>query len=264
MNSILTLALTALVVALGMMTVVWALSLIMRDASIIDVFWGLGFAVLGWLYYVLGESSTQRSLIVPALVTLWGGRLSLYILWRNWGKGEDYRYREMRQRNPKTFPWRSLFTVFWLQAILLWAISVPLLQIQRGSLPAGLTWLDLVAMLLFLIGFVFEAGGDWQMARFKSDPGNAGKVLDRGFWRYTRHPNYFGDAMVWWGFFFFALATPGSLWTIFSPLLMTVLLMRVSGVTLLEKRLKEVKPGYQDYVRSTNAFFPWFPRRSSQ
>jgi len=244
------------------MTLAWVVSLIKRDASIIDVFWGLGFVLLCWLYLLLGAGPpTTRRYLLAALVTLWGVRLSLYILWRNWGQTEDYRYREMRARNPETFAWRSLVTVFWLQAALLWAISMPLLQVQRSAIPENLTWLDYVALVLFVIGFLFEAGGDWQLARFKRDPGNAGKVLDRGFWRYTRHPNYFGDAVIWWAFFLFAAVTPRSLWTVYSPILMTFFLMRVSGVALLEKRLQEVKPAYRDYVARTNAFLPWFPKR---
>lgn len=257
----LSIALTGLAAAGAMMTLVWVLSLVRRDAGIIDVFWGLGFVLVTWLYFSMSDGATARRYLVLGAVTLWGVRLSLYILVRNWGKAEDYRYRAMRERNSRTFPWRSLFTVFWLQATLLWAISMPLLQAQRGVEPAGLTWVDGLGALLFAVGFAFEAGGDWQLARFKRDPANAGRVFDRGFWRYTRHPNYFGDAVVWWGFFLFAAATPGSLWTVYSPALMTVLLMRVSGVTLLEKRLAEVKPGYRDYVERTNAFFPWFPSR---
>ncbi|MGD2154815.1 MAG: DUF1295 domain-containing protein [Gemmatimonadales bacterium] len=258
---ILSIALTALAATVALMTLVWVVSLIKRDAGIVDVFWGLGFVVVTWLYFFMGEGTTARGYLVLIAVTVWGLRLSLYILARNWGKPEDYRYREMRERNPRTFPRRSLFTVFWLQAFLLWAISIPLLQAQASALPEGLTWLDALGVLVFAVGFAFEAGGDWQLARFKRDPANAGKVLDRGFWRYTRHPNYFGDAMVWWGFFLFAAATPGALWTIYSPLLMTVLLMRVSGVALLERRLADVKPGYRDYVERTNAFFPWFPKK---
>jgi steroid 5-alpha reductase family enzyme len=259
----LSIALTALAVTVWMMTLVWIVSLFKRDVGIIDVFWGLGFVVVTWLYFFMSEGATARRYLVLGAVTLWGLRLSLYILVRNWGKDEDYRYREMRERKPHSFPWRSLFTVFWLQAFLLWAISMPLLQAQASAVPEGLTWLDALGVLAFAVGFAFEAGGDWQLARFKRDPANAGRVLDRGFWRYTRHPNYFGDAMQWWGFFLFAVATPGSLWTIYSPVLMTVLLMKVSGVTLLEKRLEEVKPGYRDYVERTNAFFPWCPKRKT-
>ena len=249
----------ALAVALGLMTLVWVAALVKRDASIVDVFWGLGFVVSGWVYFVTAEGRGSRGPLVVGLATLWGLRLSLHILWRNWGKGEDYRYREMRERNAGSFALRSLLTVFWFQALLLWAISMPLYQAQRG--PASLAPLDVLGLALFAVGFTFEAGGDWQLARFKRDPRHAGQVMDRGLWRYTRHPNYFGDAVVWWAFFCFAAATPWGWWTAYSPVVMTLLLMRVSGVTLLEKRLKETKPAYRGYVQRTSAFFPWFPRR---
>lgn len=254
------LALAGLSVALGMMTLVWIVSLWKRDASIIDIFWGAGFALLTWWYLISVGQPTTRAYLVTGLVTVWGGRLSLYILWRNWGEDEDYRYQEMRARHPKTFPWRSLVTVFWLQAVLLWAIAIPLLQAVISSGPSALTWLDVLGALVFAVGFGFEAVGDWQLARFKRDPHNKGEVLDRGLWRLTRHPNYFGDAAVWWGLFLIAAATPGSLWTIYSPAVMTFLLMRVSGVSLLEQRLREAKPAYRDYVERTSAFFPWFPK----
>jgi steroid 5-alpha reductase family enzyme len=209
-----------------MMTVAWVLSLMKKDASIIDVVWGLGFAVIAWLYFGFSPSPTTRSYLVAALVTVWGVRLSLYILWRNWGRGEDYRYQAMREANPKTFPARSLITVFWLQAVLLWAISMPLMKAERSAQPVELIWLDMLGVVLFAVGFLFEAGGDWQLARFKSDLANRGQVMERGFWRYTRHPNYFGDALLWWGLFCFAAATPGAWWTVYSPLLMTLLLRR--------------------------------------
>ena len=138
---------------------------------------------------------------------------------------------------------------------------MPLLQVQRGPLPAPIRWLDAVGLLLFLIGFLFEAVGDFQMARFKADPANRGRVLDRGLWRYTRHPNYFGDATLWWGFACFALATPRSAWILISPILMTLLLLKVSGVALLEKGLRQTKPAYADYVRRTSAFLPWPPKK---
>jgi len=244
-----------------MMTLVWLASLGKRDASIIDGFWGLGFVVVAGVYFLAAPSRAPRGVLVLALVTLWGLRLSLHILWRNRGQGEDYRYREMRRRNPGAFPVRSLFTVFWLQALLLWAISAPLFQVQRRPEPAALGSPDVLGLALFATGFAFEAGGDWQLLRFRRDPANAGRVMDRGLWRYTRHPNYFGDALVWWGFFCFAAATPGGSWTVFSPILMTLLLMRVSGVSLLEKRLRHTKPAYREYAQRTNAFLPWFPAR---
>jgi steroid 5-alpha reductase family enzyme len=252
--------LIALATVLGLLTLAWVASLFKRDASIVDVFWGLGCVVAAWVYALPREEPTLRGDVVLGLATLWGVRLSLYILWRNWGEGEDYRYREMREKRPGNFALRSLFTVFWFQALLLWGISMPLYQAQARR-PAGLTLWDGLGLALFAVGFVFEAGGDWQLARFKSDPANEGQVMDRGLWRYTRHPNYFGDAVVWWSFLCFALATPRSLWTVYSPVVMTLLLMRVSGVTLLEKNLKKSKPGYRRYAEETNAFLPWLPRR---
>lgn len=260
MNDPVATALAGLAAAAALMTAVWLLSLSRRDASIIDVFWGPGFALLAWLYFARGPQQGARQLLVPILVTAWGLRLALYIFWRNRGKGEDPRYAAMRARYGRRFPWLSLPIVFWLQAALLWAIAMPLLQIQRAARPAGLGWLDALGLALFTVGFVFEAVGDLQMARFKADPANRGKVFDRGLWRYTRHPNYFGDATLWWGFSCFALATPGSAWILFSPILMTFLLLRVSGVALLEKGLSETKPAYADYVRRTSPFFPWPPR----
>ncbi|HSD29819.1 MAG TPA: DUF1295 domain-containing protein [Vicinamibacteria bacterium] len=250
----------ALAAVLALMTLVWLLSLVRRDAGIVDAFWGPGFVLAAWIYAGGREGPTLRGDLVAALVTLWGVRLSLHILWRSRSRGEDYRYREMRERDPAGFPRRSLLTVFWLQAGLLWAISAPLFQAQRPG-PAGLAPLDTLGVGLFTLGFLFEAVGDWQLARFRADLSNAGRVMDRGLWRYTRHPNYFGDAVLWWGFSCFALATPGSWWTLYSPVLMTVLLLRVSGVALLEKKLRETRPAYRSYAKETNAFLPWLPRR---
>jgi len=213
-----------------------------------------------WLYFSQGEQPGARRALVPALVTLWGLRLAFYIGWRNQGKGEDYRYQAMRKKVGEPFPWLSLVTVFWLQAFLLWLIAMPLYQVQRATVSLG--WLDAMGLALFALGLFFETVGDLQMSRFKSDPANRGKVLDRGLWRYTRHPNYFGDATVWWGLSCFAFATPGSAWVVFSPILMTFFLLRVSGVTLLEKGLSRTKPAYADYVRSTSAFLPWPPKKN--
>jgi steroid 5-alpha reductase family enzyme len=249
----------ALVVAICTMTLVWALSLIKRDASIIDIFWGLGFVVVTWFYFFTTEASTPRKFLVAALVSLWGLRLSVHILFRSIGRGEDYRYRDMRERHSRNFAIWSLFVVFWLQAAILWFVSSPLLAAQHSALPSGLIWFDYIGIVVFTVGFMFESIGDWQLARFKKDPTNKGRVMQSGLWRYTRHPNYFGDALVWWGLFLIALSTPGSLWTIASPILMTFLLLKVSGVSLLERSLAETKPEYRDYARRTPAFFPWRP-----
>jgi steroid 5-alpha reductase family enzyme len=260
-ESIATLAWPGLGVALALTTVIWLASLVKRDASIIDTFWGLGFVTLAWFYRSQVPLEATRQTMVPVLVTLWGLRLALYILWRNRGHGEDYRYAAMRHKWGSRFPLVSLATIFWLQGVLFWLISMPLLQVQVSRQPLGWSWLDLLGLGLFAVGLFFEAVGDIQLARFKADPAHKGKVLDRGLWRYTRHPNYFGDTTLWWGFGCFALATPGSLWTLISPVLMTFLIVKVSGVALLEKGLEETKPQYRDYIRRTSAFFPRPPRR---
>ena len=248
-------------VVLGLMTVLWLISLRLRDSSIVDSFWGTGFVIANWFYFAQTPNGTEpRRWLLAALVSIWGLRLSIYILRRNWGKGEDPRYAKWRQEAGPAWWWRSFFKVFLLQGILLWVISIPLLAAQFSASPARLTVVDGLGTLLWLVGFTFEAVGDAQLARFKADPANKGKLLTTGVWRYTRHPNYFGDAAQWWGYFLIAVAA-GAWWTILSPVLMTLLLVRVSGVALLEKTLIDAKPGYREYARTTNAFVPWFPRR---
>jgi steroid 5-alpha reductase family enzyme len=213
------------------------------------------------VYYVLTpDGFGPRKLLVSALVTIWGLRLGLHILTRNWGKPEDFRYQVWRKEAGAAWWWRSFFKVFAIQGVLLWIISIPLLAAQASAAPASLTILDAAGVLVWAIGFFFEAVGDWQLTRFKSDPANKGKLLTSGVWRYTRHPNYFGDAAQWWGYYLLAAAT-GGWWTVYSPLIMTGLLLKVSGVALLEKTLKTTKPGYEDYVATTSSFIPMPPRR---
>ncbi len=242
------------------MIVCWVASLIQRDASLVDRVWGVAFVVAAWSYAVVADVWTTRTWLALVLVTVWGVRLSVYITWRNWGHGEDKRYVAMRERNPSSFVIRSLVTIFLLQGLLAWVISLPLLAATSLASPAELIWLDVVGIVLWLAGFVFEAGGDWQLSRFLADPANRGKVMDRGLWRYTRHPNYFGDTVVWWSYFVLALAV-GAWWTALGPVLMTFLIVKVSGVALTDKGMgSSSREGYDEYVRRTNAFFPWFPR----
>ena len=245
---------------LTVLTLGWMLSVTRRDASIADVYWGLGFVLRAWLYCFLSPALTPRSWLVAALITLWGTRLSQHIFRRNRGKGEDPRYQAMRASQGPAFWWRSLFTVFWLQGAILWFVALPLLVAVSAAQPAALTAVDGLGIFLFAVGFGFEVVGDYQLERFRADPDNRGKVLESGLWRYTRHPNYFGDATMWWGIYTVAASTPGGWLTVLSPALMTLLLMRVSGVTLLEDGLKASKPGYRAYIARTPAFFPWFPR----
>ena len=253
-------ALIGLAGILMTLTLVWIISVRLHDASIADICWGLGFVLLAWLYCVLSPALTPRSWLVAWLMTLWGTRLSLHIFRRNHGRGEDPRYQNMRASPGPPFWWRSLFTVFWLQGATLWLVALPLLVAVRATRPAALTAVDALGILLFALGFGFEVVGDYQLARFRREAANRGTVLDRGLWRYTRHPNYFGDATLWWGMYAIAAATPSGWLTILSPSLMTLLLLRVSGVTLLEEGLTASKPGYRAYITRTSAFFPWFPR----
>jgi len=248
-------------VVLGFMTILWIASLILRDSSIVDIFWGPGFVLSCWVYFAFTpDGFPARKWLISILVTIWGLRLGSYILWRNWGKGEDFRYRKWREEAGAKWWWFSFFKVFLLQGVLLWIISAPLLAAQISATPTRLTVLDFVAVPVWFVGFFFEAVGDLQMARFKANPANKGKVLDSGVWRYTRHPNYFGDATQWWSYYL-VTAAAGGFWTVFSPVIMTTLLLRVSGVALLEKSLKETKPKYKEYVESTSAFVPWFPKK---
>ena len=253
--------LVGLGVVMGLMALLWLLSLVLRNSSIVDPFWGTGFVVANWLYFALTPDGFHaRKWLVAILVTVWGLRLSVHLLLRNWGKGEDFRYRKWREEAGSQWWWRSFFKVFVLQGLLLWIISAPLLASQISPGPARLTVLDFLALAVWVVGFFFEATGDLQLARFRADPANKGKVLNTGVWHFTRHPNYFGDATQWWAYYLFA-ATAGGWWSIFSPILMTGMLLRVSGVTLLEKTLATTKPGYREYVESTSAFVPWFPRK---
>jgi steroid 5-alpha reductase family enzyme len=254
-----------LVVVQALMVAVWAVSVARTDASLVDRFWGVAFVVLGWTYALVGDGADGRVTVMLVLVTVWGLRLAGYITWRNWGKGEDPRYAAMRAKAPGRFPVRSLVTVFGLQGVLAWLISLPLLAAATAGSPTGLVWLDYVAIVVWVVGFVFEAGGDWQLSRFLADPANRGKVMDRGLWRYTRHPNYFGDTTVWWAYFLLALAT-GAWWAAIGSVLMTLFIVKVSGVALTEKRMESgfggsKREGYEEYVARTNAFFPGPPRR---
>lgn len=236
----------------------WVVSIPLRNASIVDPFWGPAYLLISlvWFFSLPGIPSA-RSLLVLLCVGAWALRLGLHLTVRALGKPEDPRYAAMRARNGRGWWWRSLFWVFLLQAALVWGIASPLFVAIRSS--SGLGLLDAIGVLLFGTGLAFEAIGDAQLTAFRADPANRGQVLDSGLWRYTRHPNYFGDALLWWGFGLFGVAA-GAWWTLIGPALMTFLLLRVSGVAMLEEGMEERRPGYAEYVRRTSAFFPWFPR----
>ena len=246
------------------MTTIWVVSLRLKNAGIVDIFWGPGFALAGWVYFALTpDGFLPRKLLIVVLVSLWGLRLGWHIGRRNIGHAEDYRYQAWRKANGASWWWISYFKVFVLQGFLMWIIATPLIVAQFASEPAGLTFLDVLGLALWLTGFLFEAIGDWQLTRFKADSANKGQVMRMGLWRYTRHPNYFGDAALWWGYFLIALSVNGGFLSIFSPILMTVMLMRVSGVALLEQNLKKTKPGYAEYIATTNSFFPGPPHKAT-
>lgn len=247
-------------VILILMVSTWLLSLILKNTSIVDIIWGFGFVLVNWFAFILMEADSIRSWILAILVTIWGLRLTVYILIRNAGKGEDFRYAAWRKEHGSKWWWYSFFQTFLLQGSLMWIVSLPLMATH--FFPDG-PWtgvLITLGIILWIFGFFFESMGDLQLARFKKNSENKGKLLTTGVWRYTRHPNYFGDAAQWWAFFLFALAG-GAFWTVISPIVMTFLLVKVSGVALLEKSLSKQKPGYEEYVRQTSAFIPWFPKK---
>lgn len=257
--SFLSLYLTIGLVIFILMILLWLLSLKLKDASIVDIFWGTGFVITFWVSYLLVQNSSARILLLGSLVTIWGLRLSIHIYQRNHNQPEDFRYAKWRADAGASWWWKSFFKVFLLQGILLLIIAAPLIAVN-SSTPTPLQCnCDLVGAGLWLIGFMFEAGGDYQLKKFKQNPNNKGKLLTTGYWSVTRHPNYFGDAAQWWGFYLIAFSA-GAGWTIFSPIIMTYLLLKISGVAMLEKTLKETKPGYADYIKRTSAFFPWFPK----
>ncbi len=237
--------------------VTWLASLIKRDVSIVDSVWSLLFVAAALTYAWLPEEVGPRATLVLWMVGIWALRLCAYLTWRNWGQEEDYRYREIRANNQPNFQLKSLYLVFGLQGFLAWIVSWSLLAAITSH--DGINFLDYVGLLLWAVGMAFETVGDYQLARFKADPANRGRVMDQGLWRYTRHPNYFGEACIWWGFFLMALAA-GGWWSAVSPVLMTILLLRVSGVSLLERDMGKRRPDYVDYVQRTNAFFPGPPR----
>ncbi len=249
-----------IVAVAALMFASWLLSVKLVNASIVDIVWGLGFVTMGWTVWVTHHRSTDAtSIALLAMVSLWGLRLAGYLSWRNHGKGEDFRYVAMRRKIGPNFWLVSLVSVFLLQGVLVAVVSLPL-SVGLNRVNVGIGVLGYAGFALFAVGLFFETVGDFQLARFKADPANQGAVMDRGLWRYTRHPNYFGDFCVWWAIFLVSLNC-GPWWTAIGPIVMSVLLLRVSGVALLEKSIGRRRPKYADYIARTSAFFPRPPRR---
>ncbi|MDZ7831615.1 MAG: DUF1295 domain-containing protein [Desulfobacterales bacterium] len=250
-----------LLAAAGLMVIGWLISLANKNVTIADSFWGLGFILIAWLTFFAADGYFARKLILSLLVTAWGVRLFIHMSLRSWGKGEDPRYAEWRKKHGENFWIVSLFKVFLIQALFQWIISLGVQYGQLSAVPANLTWLDFLGMGIWAAGFVIETAADRQLVRFNADPANKGKVMDQKLWRYSRHPNYFGEALVWWGLFLIVLAVPGGVWTIVSPMVITYTLLRITGVTLMEQTEFSENPEYQAYIRKTSAFIPWPPKK---
>ena len=250
----------ALALILGIGIVAWVVSVAIRNVAFVDSLWSLFFLVAALAFATAAWPLSARGLLVTVLVTVWALRLSIYITARNWGEPDDYRYQRISANNEPGFAFKSLYIVFGLQGVLAWIVAMPLVPAIMN--PGDIGAIEIAAMLLWLVGFTFEAGGDYQLSRFKREASNQGRVLNSGFWRYTRHPNYFGDFCVWWAFYLFAVAADGW-WTVLSPILMSLLLLKVSGVALLEKTITERRPEYAEYIRRTNAFFPGVPKSTT-
>jgi steroid 5-alpha reductase family enzyme len=249
----------ALVALLFLFSLLWLASLRLANASIVDAWWGPAFVLALFAYLDFDLPDQPRAWLVLGATVLWAARLAWHIGRRNIGHGEDPRYRAWREQHGSRWWWRSYLQVFLLQAVVAWIVSFPLFHAARGVAPFPAGW-DVAGAGVFLAGWLWESVADWQLAAFKGDPSNRGLVMNRGLWRYSRHPNYFGEAVLWWGLGLIGASVPGGWTGLIGPMLMTFLLLRVSGVTMLERGLRQSKPGYAEYVERTSAFVPWPPR----
>lgn len=242
------------------MVATWLVSLVLKNASIIDIVWGLGFVITSWVLAVTIDGDSTRQLLLAVMVGLWGLRLGGYLAKRNIGHGEDWRYKAMRKKKGARFGLISLVTVFGLQGVLMWIVSLPVMFGNSDATP-GVGPLAVIGVMVWAVGLSFEAIGDWQLVQFKKDPNNAGKVMQTGLWSLTRHPNYFGDALLWWGIGIVGAETGSGVIGFIGPVVMTVFLLRVSGVPMLERSLMKRREGYAEYVARTSSFIPRPPKR---
>ena len=255
-NAMLIAAITIAIVMVG----TWLLSLALKNASIVDIVWGLGFAITSWVLAATVDGNSGRQTLLAVMVGLWGVRLGGYLAKRNIGHGEDWRYKAMRKKKGPKFGLISLVTVFGLQGTLMWVVSLPVM-FGNGDATPGVGPIAVMGICLWATGFAFESIGDLQLAKFKRNPDNAGKVMDQGLWSLTRHPNYFGDALLWWGIGLVGAETGSGVIGLVGPLVMTVFLLRVSGVPMLERSLMKRREGYADYVARTSGFIPRPPKK---
>ena len=261
MASASTVLVAAFVTIVCLMLATWSVSLLRRDASIVDIAWGLGFVLVAWAAHFVSGASGSGNWLLLLMVTVWGLRLTGYLAKRNLGKGEDFRYRAMRRKHGERFAIVSLYSVFGLQGALMMLVSLPVSLGQRDT-DAGAGFIVLLGFVVWAVGLYFEVVGDAQLARFKRDPRNADQIMDQGLWGLTRHPNYFGDALVWWGLAIVGSSQGAGIWAFLGAAVMTVLLVRVSGAALLDRLLAKRKPGYAEYMARTSGFIP-LPRRSA-
>ena len=261
MNVFVDIFLVNLAAAVGLMAAGWVFSLAKKNVTIADSLWGLGFVLIAWLTFFRADGVLLRKAMIAIMVTVWGLRLFIHLSVRNRGKGEDPRYAAWRARYGDSFWWVSLYKVFLVQALFQWAIALGVQYGQVAATPARLTWTDWLGAGIWAAGILIESAADWQLARFLSDPANRGKIMDRYLWKYSRHPNYFGESLIWWGLFVVVLSVPWGVWTIISPALITFTLLRLTGVTLMEQTIFKDNPDYREYVRKTSSFIPWFTKR---
>lgn len=256
------------IIALGVQVVLWLVCLRLRDATLADWWWGLGYATIAVFTYLhtWGVGVESRKLLITAVTVIWGVRLSLHLIdrsrrdrWRELDRYENY--RKEAQARGQSVAWVMYRKVFGIQGVMMWITSLPVQVTQFYLEPVQLGWLAMLGAAIWLTGFLIEAGTDWQLARFKADPANKGKVLDKGLWYYTRHPNYFGEALLWWGIFLIACEHPIGLLTIVSPIRMHHRMAYRAGIVWLEGKMSRHRPEYADYVARTNRFYPWFPKR---
>lgn len=250
--------LLAIIVLLVFMNMIFLLALYLEDNSIVDIAYGLAFVLACGAAFLGKPSGHPRTILAMILVTAWGIRLAVHLFIRKAGKGEDFRYRHWREEWGGTFVWRSFLQIFMLQGAVIFFVALPVLLIIHNP-GRGLGLLDLGGVLVWVAGFAFETIGDWQLMQFKKKPQNRGHIIQSGLWRLTRHPNYFGEATLWWGVFLLALGAPYGGLAIVSPLLIDFLLLKVSGIPMLEKKY-EGNAEFESYKQRTHAFFPWFPK----
>ncbi|QUI24419.1 DUF1295 domain-containing protein [Vallitalea pronyensis] len=253
--------LQAFIILLAYFLIFFIIGQIIKNNSIVDIGWGLGFVILAGFMYALGGTYTFRSTIITVLVALWGLRLTYHLARRNIGKPEDYRYVNMRKRWGTRYAYiKAFFNVYFLQMALMYIIGLPIIMINQSQ-NSTTTALDYIGLAVWVMGYAFEVVGDYQLKQFKKNPANKGKIMNKGLWQYTRHPNYFGEAVMWWGIFIIGLSIEQPLIMIISPITITFFLRFVSGVPLLEKKYAG-RPDFIAYTQQTNIFIPWFPKKT--